>query len=78
MQTLKPISKGYDKNIKWACEHYIELQKKYPERWVAFHKGKAISNSKSLSQLKKLIDSLPNRNNIPLMFVEGRAHVYKN
>jgi hypothetical protein len=72
----RPESKEVKKEYDWAFSVYGKLSKKYPNQWVAFAHKKVVAAGKNPRQVMLKAHRLISLPEIPMLFIEGRAHVY--
>lgn len=63
-------------DMKWAREHYAELVRKYPEKWVAIVNKVVVSVGDSIKSVKREAQEKTSKKYIPIVFVESGSHVY--
>lgn len=47
-------SKQYERDSRWVDRHYKALSLKYPNKWVAVHKGRVVAVADDLGSAKRL------------------------
>ena len=76
----KPViePKEFWDDMRWGRQHYSELVKKYPDKWVAIVDGKVVSFGDSPIMVEGDAEKRTGKhqNKIPLIFVESGSHVY--
>ena len=72
----RPESKEVKKEYDWAFSVYDALAKKYPNQWVAFAHHKVVASGKNPRQVIRKAHRFISLPEIPILFIEGRAHVY--
>ena len=72
----RPESKEVKKEYDWAFSVYAKLAKKYPNQWVAFAHKKVVASGKNPRQVMLKAHRHISLPEIPILFIEGRAHVY--
>jgi nitrogenase molybdenum-iron protein alpha/beta subunit len=63
-------------DMKWAREHYAELVRKYPEKWVAIVNKVVVAVGDSIKSVKREAQERTSKKHIPVIFVESGSHVY--
>ena len=61
---------------EWALENYQQLALEYPDEWVAIADKKVVSHGTDIAEMQRSTRSKTRRKHIPILFVEGSAHVY--
>lgn len=74
---VKPMPKQFWDDWNWAFDHYSELVKKYPDKWVAISNKKIIAASSHLGEVEDEVRVKLVNTDIPVVFIEGEMHVYK-
>ena len=70
------VSKEFWDDAEWARKHYIELQKRYKNVWVAVVGKKVVSYGKNLKEVESKAEKLAGRKDIFTMYVESGAAIY--
>jgi hypothetical protein len=52
---LNLVLQRYERAARYVAEHFDQLVRKYPERWVAVQGGRVVASSKTRAGLKKQI-----------------------
>lgn len=73
---LKMPKRFYD-DRDWAYSNYNSLIKKYGDRWVAVYRKKIVASSENISETIILARKSTGIENIPVIFLEKMAYVYK-
>ena len=73
---MKEIPKRYWEDDAWADEHYEELVKKFPQKWVAVVNKKVVSVGDSPTRVREEATKKTGVEHIPLTFVEQSIVVY--
>jgi len=75
---IKLEPKEFWDDTKWGEEHYPELQKRYPDKWVAIVNKTVAGVGKNISAAERMAHEKTKREirNIPVMFVESGTHIY--
>ena len=55
------MSKEFWEDVRWAEENYVELQRRYQDKWVAVFRKKVISYGENRGEVEKRAMELPNR-----------------
>ena len=76
MNQPRPLSEEYAASMRWAKEHYTELQKRYPDMWVALQREKVAFASANLSEVQDFLAHLNNKEDTPVLLIESEARVY--
>lgn len=76
MRKPRPLSKKYFEDFDWAYEHYTELAKKYPNKWVAVGNKKILSVSRSSTKALELAHKRVKAEQVPVVFIEKGIHIY--
>ena len=65
-------------DIRWSRKHYLELLKKYTDKWVEIVDGKVASAGDSPKMVEKEAEKKTGKhqNKIPVIFVESGSNVY--
>ncbi len=72
----RPESKAVKHEYEWAFSVYDQLARKYPDQWVAFSHRKVLAAGKNPARVIQQAEHRSTLPEIPLLFVEGRAHCY--
>jgi hypothetical protein len=75
-KVLESIPKDFWEDREWAYEHYQELAKKYPNKWVAIMKKKVVAVSDGSGKILEEARAKTKREYIPIIFIEGGINVY--
>ncbi len=73
---MKKISKEFWDDDEWAESHYIDLQDKYKDEWVAVVNGCVVSHGKSLAKVEEEAKIKTSKKEISVTFIECGNHVY--
>jgi len=73
---MKKISKEFWADDEWAEEHYMGLQDRYKDEWVAVVNKKVVSHGKSMGKVEEEAMIKTGKKEISLTFVECGNHVY--
>lgn len=73
---MKKISKEFWDDDEWAENHYMSLQDKYKDEWVAVVDKQVVSHGKSLARVEEEAKMKTNKKEISLTFIECGNHVY--
>ena len=78
MKSDEKHPKRYWEDEKWANEHYGELIKKYPDRWVAVVNKKVVAAGLDIKKIKAIARKKTGERLIPVFFIEGSPAIYEN
>lgn len=73
---MKKISKEFWDDDEWAENHYIDLQDKYKDEWIAVVNEQVVSHGKSLAKVEEEAKIKTSKKEISLTFIECGNHVY--
>jgi hypothetical protein len=76
VRRLEKIPRRFWDDDAWANEHYAELVKKYPLKWVAVVRKKVIAVGDSPASVREEARRKTGEVHIPITFVEGGITVY--
>ena len=78
MSEIKLESEEYFEDMEWANQHYIDLQPKYSDRWVAISNKRIVASGKKLKEVESDAVRITGKSKeeIPVIFVECGSHVY--
>jgi len=76
MQEAIKVSKRFWEDDKWAHEHYMELQDKYVDKWVAIYNKKIIAVAEGPEDARKFAEKKTGIKEIPVIFVESGQNLY--
>ncbi len=68
--------KDFWEDLRWGEEHYMELQKKYKDKWVAIVEKEIISWGENIEEVENKAKKISGRKYIPVIFVESGAAIY--
>lgn len=77
MKEPKPLPRYVNEELDWAYSNYPELEKKYPNMWVAFYEKKILSAGKSLRSVLEEAREKVGLEDIPHLFIEKGMHIYE-
>lgn len=72
----RPIPEGYWAEEEWAWAHYAEFMKEYPDQWIAVWQQHVVAHGESLVETETSAQEKTGLPQVPVIFVEGRVHVY--
>jgi hypothetical protein len=72
------IPPEYWEDRDWAWDHYAEFVKEYPDQWIAVCHKEVVAHGESIDEIEKIAREKTKMTHFPVIFVEGRIHVYKN
>lgn len=72
------IQSEYWEDRDWAWDHYGEFVKKYPDQWIAVYHKEIVAHGESIDEIEKIAREKTGMTRFPVLFIEGRIHVYKN
>ena len=75
-ELVKPLPKRFLEDRNWGYSHYVELMKKYPDKWVAIVNKGVIAVSDNYMEAHKRAEIKTGEIHIPVLFIEGKMHVY--
>ena len=78
MKSDEKHPKRYWEDEKWANEHYGELIKKYPDRWIAVVNKKVVAAGLDIKKIKAIARKKTGERLIPVLFIEGSPAIYEN
>ena len=78
MKSDEKHPKRYWEDEEWANEHYGELVKKYPDRWVAVVNKKVVAAGLDIKKIKAIARKKTGERLIPVLFIEGSPAIYEN
>lgn len=78
MEKVKIEPKEFWDDKEWAFDHYSALMQKYPNRWVAVVNKEVISASRDLKEAREEARKKTDREDIPLIFIEGEFSVLRD
>lgn len=70
------IPKRFWDDREWVYQNYMELEKKYPNKWIAVFKGRIISSGDIPHKVRKLAEKKTPARCLPVMFIEKGTHIY--
>lgn len=73
---LKSIPKKFWDDREWAYEHYSDLIKKYPDKWIAVLDKKVVAVSDGSGKILEKARAKTKKKYIPIIFIEGGVNVY--
>lgn len=76
MDKVKAEPKEFWDDMKWGRNHYSELIKKYPDKWVAIMNEKVVAVGESTRDIKEEAKKKTGKIHIPVMFIECGDHIY--
>jgi len=62
--------------MRWGREHYSELVKKYPDKWVAIVDKSVVAVGEGIKEIRRAARQKTGREHIVTLFVECGDHVY--
>jgi hypothetical protein len=71
-----PGPKEYWEDSKWACEHFGEIVKEYPDRWVAIADRKVVAAGRTIAEVEKEAKEKTGLEEFPIYFAERTIRVY--
>jgi hypothetical protein len=64
-------------DFKWLTEHYQELVRQYPDRWIAVYGKEVVAVADNGADAERLAKERKGGDCQPVIaFIEGRAYVY--
>jgi hypothetical protein len=78
MKAQEKHPKRYWEDEKWAFEHYAELVKKYPDKWVAVINKKVVSAGIDIQKIEKIARKKTGKTLFPVIFIESSSAIYEN
>ena len=76
MKSKETHLKRYWEDQNWAIEHYAELIKKYPDKWVAVVNKKVVATGESIRKIREISRKKTGEKRIPVLFIEGSPTRY--
>jgi hypothetical protein len=73
---VPPIDLRYCKDMDWAYANYADLERAYPNQWVAVVDGQVVAAGTDLGQVKSKAAQVTDRFDIAILFVEHGVHVW--
>lgn len=73
---MEETPKRFWEDDEWAEEHYDELVRKYPQKWVAVVHKKVVSVGDSPTKVREEARKKTGAEHIPITFVERGIVVY--
>lgn len=70
------IPKKFWDDREWAYEHYSDLIKKYPNKWIAVMDREVVAVSDGSGNILEEAKAKTQKKYIPIIFVEGGINVY--
>ncbi len=71
-----PKDPRYFRDMEWAHAHHAELERAYPNQWVAVVDGHVVAASADLGEVQDEAARVANRFDIAILFVEHGIHVW--
>lgn len=78
MKAQEKHPKRYWEDQNWAIEHYAELIKKYPDKWVAVVNKKVVAAGESIRKIREISKKKTGETLIPVLFIESSPAIYEN
>jgi len=63
-------------DMRWGRQHYSELVKNYPDKWVAIVDGEVVAVGDGVKEIRRTAREKTNREHIVTLFIECGDHVY--
>ncbi len=63
---------------KWAIEHYMQLQDKYVDKWVAIVNKEVVAVAEGPIDARTKAQEKTGIKEIPVIFVESGQNIYQN
>ena len=76
MQQLIKLPKKFWEDDKWAHEHYIELQHRFKDKWVAIFNKEVIVVADGPEEAMEQAQKKTGIKEIPVLFVESGKNLY--
>jgi hypothetical protein len=76
IEATKDIPKEFWEDREWAWEHYEELMRQYPNRWVAIVDKRVVAVSDGPTDYIEEARRKTGRKHIPVVFIEDGYGVY--
>lgn len=74
----KRLPKSFWEDDRWLHEHYDQLSRQYPDKWVAVVDKTVAAVGESIGEVKTLVEEKTGKRNVPVMFIEKGIHIYGN
>lgn len=78
MKSDEKHPKRYWEDEKWANEHYGELVRKYPDKWVAVVNKKVVAAGESIRKIEEIARKKTGKKLFPVLFIEGSPAIYES
>ncbi len=76
-RTRLPLpSKQYTRDAQWIIRHGEELSIKYPNKWVAVHKGRVVAVGDDLGSVKSAAQQETGAIDIPVQLIDDGTTIY--
>ena len=63
---------------QWADQHFTEIVKKYPNKWVAVVGKRVVASGDTIAEVKRIAKKKTGQQEFPILFAERGIHVYQN
>jgi len=72
------LPKRYWEDDRWALEHYMELQEKYVDKWIAVCNKRVVAVAEGPIDARRKAQEKTGIKEIPVVFVESGQNIYQN
>ena len=73
---VPPVDPQYPRDMDWAYAHYAELERAYPNQWVAVVEGRVVAAGPVLAEVRGGAAKFTDRFDIAILFVERGIHAW--
>ena len=73
---VPPLDPQYLRDMDWAYAHYAELERAYPNQWVAVVEGRVVAAGPVLADVRAGAAKFTDRGDVAVLFVEEGIHVW--
>lgn len=70
------IPKSFWEDFDWGLDHLSEWMPKHPDQWVAVVNKKIVSSANDIETARSDAREKTGQTHIPVLFIEGKIHVY--
>ena len=70
------VPQHYWSGCRWVDEHSIDLQRRYPDKWVAVFEGAVVAAGTDLGEVRNVAKEKTGQTAIYVEFIEGKPRFY--
>ena len=70
-------SAQYVRDAQWIARNYTRLSKKYPNQWVAVHKGKVVAVADDLGRARRMARKRTGTDEFPVQLVDDGTIIFR-